>query len=137
MLWLVICVGLYGVYCCGDCLFAFACWFVFFQAEDGIRDLVRSRGLGDVYKRQMLSFMVILAFWFFSKLIYTKKQSLFLWLGYGISFCLLYTSDAADDLLCVDIGGRRIIKKNKKEQNNMIYCIVQSTHTTVTTSYDG
>ena len=25
----------------------------FFQAEDGIRDLVRSRGLGDVYKRQM------------------------------------------------------------------------------------
>ena len=27
----------------------------FFQAEDGIRDLVRSRGLGDVYKRQCLS----------------------------------------------------------------------------------
>ena len=26
--------------------------FVVFQAEDGIRDLVRSRGLGDVYKRQ-------------------------------------------------------------------------------------
>ena len=29
----------------------FVCVF-FFQAEDGIRDLVRSRGLGDVYKRQ-------------------------------------------------------------------------------------
>ena len=29
-------------YCCVFC----------FQAEDGIRDLVRSRGLGDVYKRQ-------------------------------------------------------------------------------------
>ena len=27
----------------------------FFQAEDGIRDLVRSRGLGDVYKRQQLA----------------------------------------------------------------------------------
>ena len=27
----------------------------FFQAEDGIRDLVRSRGLGDVYKRQELA----------------------------------------------------------------------------------
>ena len=26
----------------------------FLQAEDGIRDLVRSRGLGDVYKRQIL-----------------------------------------------------------------------------------
>src|SRR5665811_1578003 len=28
--------------------------FFFFQAEDGIRDLVRSRGLGDVYKRQFI-----------------------------------------------------------------------------------
>ena len=28
------------------------CVYFFFQAEDGIRDLVRSRGLGDVYKRQ-------------------------------------------------------------------------------------
>ena len=27
-------------------------FFFLFQAEDGIRDLVRSRGLGDVYKRQ-------------------------------------------------------------------------------------
>ena len=31
-------------------LFPWVCFF--FQAEDGIRDLVRSRGLGDVYKRQ-------------------------------------------------------------------------------------
>ena len=31
--------------------------------------------------------------------------------------CLLYTSDAADDLLCVDLGGRRIIKKKK---NNIV-----------------
>ena len=30
----------------------FFCFF--FQGEDGIRDLVRSRGLGDVYKRQDL-----------------------------------------------------------------------------------
>src|SRR5450756_1586435 len=28
---------------------------------------------------------------------------------YGV--CLLYTSDAADDLLCVDLGGASIIKK--------------------------
>ena len=26
--------------------------------------------------------------------------------------CLLYTSDAADDLRCVDLGGCRIVKKN-------------------------
>ena len=32
-------------------VFGCGCFF-FFQAEDGIRDLVRSRGLGDVYKRQ-------------------------------------------------------------------------------------
>ena len=31
------------------------CRVLFFQAEDGIRDLVRSRGLGDVYKRQELA----------------------------------------------------------------------------------
>ena len=32
----------------------------FFQAEDGIRDLVRSRGLGDVYKRQMTTKLKLL-----------------------------------------------------------------------------
>ena len=30
-------------------------------------------------------------------------------------FCLLYTSDAADEGLGVDLGGRRIIKKKIKE----------------------
>ena len=29
----------------------------FFQAEDGIRDVLGSRGLGDVYKRQSNSFI--------------------------------------------------------------------------------
>ena len=38
---------------------------MFFQAEDGIRDLVRSRGLVDVYKRQLL---VTLIFWSVTKL---------------------------------------------------------------------
>ena len=34
--------------------------------------------------------------------------------------CLLYTSDAADDLLCVDLGGRSIIKKKiEKEMKNL------------------
>ena len=32
---------------------------VYFQAEDGIRDLVRSRGLGDVDKRQELGHLVM------------------------------------------------------------------------------
>ncbi len=51
--------------------------------------------------------------------------------------CLLYTSDAADDLIGVDLGGRRIIKKTKNEnqvgstackleektKDNMIVCV--------------
>ena len=35
---------------CGEICFLY--FGFFFQAEDGIRELVRSRGLGDVYKRQ-------------------------------------------------------------------------------------
>ena len=38
------------------CVFFFM--FFFFQAEDGIRDLVRSRGLGDVYKRQIYLYQI-------------------------------------------------------------------------------
>ena len=40
--------------CYGDMckILIFGFILFFFQAEDGIRDLVRSRGLGDVYKRQ-------------------------------------------------------------------------------------
>ena len=33
-----------------------------------------------------------------------------------LNACLLYTSDAADDLLCVDLGGRRVIKKKHNKQ---------------------
>eukprot|EP00657_Telonema_sp_P-1_P001446 TRINITY_DN1369_c0_g1_i1.p1 TRINITY_DN1369_c0_g1~~TRINITY_DN1369_c0_g1_i1.p1 ORF type:complete len:101 (-),score=32.60 TRINITY_DN1369_c0_g1_i1:49-351(-) len=33
-----------------------------------------------------------------------------------VDTCLLYTSDAADDLLCVDLGGRRIIKKKNNRR---------------------
>ena len=36
----------------------------------------------------------------------------------NILACLLYTSDAADDLLCVDLGGRRIIKKKKNRAHS-------------------
>src|SRR5678816_2150645 len=33
--------------------------FFFFQAEDGIRDAQESRGLGDVYKRQLRGRLVV------------------------------------------------------------------------------
>ena len=43
-----------GVGCAiGRRCFVIVSHIFFFQAEDGIRDLVRSRGLGDVYKRQI------------------------------------------------------------------------------------
>ena len=48
--------------------------------------------------------------------IYAKVQYL-LRQATDINTCLLYTSDAADDLLCVDLGGRRIIKKKKNKHN--------------------
>ena len=85
--------------------------FCFFQAEDGIRCLVRSGGLGDVYKRQLKQWVGGLhggqgsnAWVVAPKRSLTRKAVL-------ANDCLLYTSDAADDLLCVDLGGRRIIKK--------------------------
>ena len=34
--------------------------FFFFQAEDGIRDAQESRGLGDVYKRQVTTLSSVL-----------------------------------------------------------------------------
>ena len=39
-------------------------------------------------------------------------------------FCLLYTSDAADDLLCVDLGGSRIIKKKKSVHKTIAINII-------------
>ena len=38
--------------------------------------------------------------------------------------CLLYTSDAADDLLCVDLGGRRILKKKKTTFYLSLMCVL-------------
>ena len=40
---------------------------LFFQAEDGIRVLVRSRGLGEVYKRQHQRLPLLAALFFTAK----------------------------------------------------------------------
>ena len=86
---------------------------VVFQAEDGIRDLVRSRGLGDVYKRQGPRFD--------GGPLGEDRQLVGGGRNSGLperrtdqdSACLLYTSDAADERSRVDLGGRRSIKKKK------------------------
>ena len=94
--------------------------FFLFQAEDGIRDLVRSRGLGDVYKRQVETAADLRehfrlpgigasqARFFRDKLaMRTRARQM---------GCLLYTSDAADERSSVDLGGRRILKKKKNKK---------------------
>ena len=106
------------------------CGIFFFQAEDGIRDLVRSRGLGDVYKRQGGSRGPPAAGRppigcapsrpRGGRSRSTKRRA----------SCLLYTSDAADERSSVDLGGRRIIK-NTNYLQTLAVCTPQrqSTHT--------
>ena len=91
---------------CGD---VYKCFF--FQAEDGIRDLVRSRGLGDVYKRQAQAFSLAQNEGELLQALFQGARNLTGLPHWWHNRCLLYTSDAADDLLCVDLGGRRNIKK--------------------------
>ena len=86
----------------------------FFQAEDGIRDLVRSRGLGDVYKRQPQAGEATVG-------PFGQQAARLVDKGAGVAYLqrravtrLLYTSDAADERSRVDLGGRRLIKKKKK-----------------------
>ena len=90
--------------------------FFFFQAEDGIRDLVRSRGLGDVYKRQGLRNLSSREKWSDRHLQKGVEPSRIPPLSRRLYPCLLYTSDAADERSSVDLGGRRIIKKKTKKK---------------------
>ena len=94
--------------------FVFFYVFFFFQAEDGIRDLVRSRGLGDVYKRQAPGRADLPGCASHARRldrIFLGPYPGSLLPGYP---CLLYTSDAADERSSVDLGGRRIIKKKNR-----------------------
>ena len=88
--------------------------FFFFQAEDGIRDLVRSRGLGDVYKRQAIRRRDRRPVRAAIDPSLPRSNKAGRRRGPRPSRCLLYTSDAADERSSVDLGGRRIIKKNKR-----------------------
>ena len=104
----------------------------FFQAEDGIRYLVRSRGLGDVYKRQrrkrkrgIISFASRAAP---ARSCHRIRHTM----ANQPTACLLYTSDAADERSSVDLGGRRIIKKKKKQGHTAERCDAHSTRKNVT-----
>ena len=102
-------------------------WFFFFQAEDGIRDLVRSRGLGDVYKRQAFKEARAVSQERIDKVLAVKGKRTIRDFHRNIGqicCCLLYTSDAADERSSVDLGGRRIIKK--KTHNDRVEISVES-----------
>mgnify|MGYP003381631773 CR=1 FL=1 len=91
----------------------------FFQAEGGIGVLVRSRGLGDVYKRQGPVRTPRIGA---PDDRHGQQRQVFPAAVAGPfphRACLLYTSDAADERSSVDLGGRRILKK-KKQQNNAL-----------------
>ena len=109
---MVLCIVQFSVCVCCVCVVFFV------QAEDGIRDLVRSRGLGDVYKRQVqistdnnLTWQTIRTF----DVVDVRNTHELLHYNYS---CLLYTSDAADERSSVDLGGRRIIKKKTKHKDS-------------------
>ena len=94
----------------------------FFQAEDGIRYLVRSRGLGDVYKRQAILLEVNVASCEENPIYPGPFDNSAYASGVAPSGCLLYTSDAADERSSVDLGGRRIIKKKKTRETAAQWC---------------
>ena len=88
--------------------------YIFFcQAEAGIRVLVRSRGLGDGYKRQGEARRRIEQTLDTLTTLERHQASGQFYNWYNPATCLLYTSDAADERSSVDLGGRRIIKKKK------------------------
>ena len=98
------------------CLCCFILGVFFFQAEDGIRDLVRSRGLGDVYKRQGYASSMQLSALEIKLLVGLMRARHGALVLINTWRCLLYTSDAADERSSVDLGGRRIIKKNNDKE---------------------
>ena len=103
--------------------------FFFFQAEDGIRDAQESRGLGDVYKRQHQDHLRLYRRARDHRKRAEAHRGPSARLRLRVQACLLYTSDAADDLLCVDLGGRRIIKKNKTiNQRAMVTTTERANH---------
>ena len=65
-----------------------------------------SSAASDVYKRQGYDPAGI------AKAIFDAANGFETWVLGLHKSCLLYTSDAADDMQCVDLGGRRIIKKD-------------------------
>ena len=99
---------------------SYYCDVFFFQAEDGIRDLVRSRGLGDVYKRQSHAIPLAGDLRELAESLEVDGDGGDCAIRERYAACLLYTSDAADERSSVDLGGRRIIKKKTHDSTRQM-----------------
>ena len=126
-----------------DCLQCFLCFFFclyfFFQAEDGIRDLVRSRGLGDVYKRQCFPMPTSTTADACPCSSARASRARSTQRPRRATCCLLYTSDAADERSSVDLGGRRIIKKKTTVIIRTVvptYSTTRNTHITNSSTHE-
>ena len=108
ILWCGTRVMLYYLSRLGDC-----CFFVF-QGEDGIRDLVRSRGLGDLYKRQTWSPAPTSSRTSSRPAEWSGEQRRYRLAG-AVSFThlTLPTSESS-----VDSGGRRNLKQKKNGKHD-------------------
>src|SRR5450756_2953738 len=94
-------------------IIAVALYFTLVWGYDGLRTISSpSYGLDDVWRSQFI--FAIGNVFGLGPIGLIKLAAFFGTLKLAVASicaCLLYTSDAADDLLCVDLGGRRIIKK--------------------------
>src|SRR5450756_559815 len=100
---------------------------VYFGEAVNVKDLTHLTGLAASTVSEMVDRLVELAYVTKTQNVLDRRQVVLKCTKQGASIirkvirqriqtCLLYTSDAADDLLCVDLGGRRIIKKKKKNK---------------------
>ena len=105
-------------------------FFFFFQAEDGIRNLVRSRGLGDVYKCQVHARPQPANVGKSGNAFQVRHAARCEPLGHEdvairSEACHLNTSDAAEDLTRVDLGwfmtSNIEVNKNNNEPNTLTH----------------
>ena len=104
----------------------------FVQAEDGIRDLVRSRGLGDVYKRQTEMDIVIQIQSVSGKLVKTISKTIQA-SGYRIDGIQWDGKDDFGNDLANGVYLYRL-SMNAKTGNEVIHKPVSYTHLTLPTS---
>ena len=99
------------------------CCVCFVQAEDGIRDLVRSRGLGDVYKRQVSKAMCANSIGSILRSVPGFESLPASWFPIGLGAVSYTHLTLPTERSSVDLGGRRIIKKKNTDtsRNVLLY----------------